>query len=375
MKSTLHLTRLCLVAGLTLIASAGFAQSNAAAPYKIVKTAQFTGTGGLDYVFADSVGRRLYVARGAQVHVFDLDSDKLNELLPTIAAQAHGAVVDPLTHHGFCSSRAIVMFDSETHAILKTITVTGSPDGMLFEPLTERVYVLSHSAPNVTVLDAKDGSIVGTIDLGGAPEQGQSDGQGHVYIDVEDKANIAVVDAKTLAVTGHYDISSKASQPAGLALDIKNHILFAMCRTPSMCVILDANDGKILTSLPLAGGSDGGTFNPTTLEAFSSHGNGTLSVIKENSPTDFAIEQTVQTKSGAKTCTFDAKTNQVIVITTEPIPAGAAGAAAAPAAAGTPPPAAAGATPAAGAPPAGGRRGGGGGRGGPALLDLIVVGR
>jgi hypothetical protein len=371
MKPTLHLTRLCLVAGLALIASAGFAQSNAAAPYKIVKTAQFTGTGGLDYVFADSVGRRLYVARGTAVHVFDLDSDKLAEVLPSIAVpRAHGAVVDPISHHGFCSSPAIIMFDSETHAILKTITVTGSPDGMLFEPFTERVYILSHSAPNVTVLDAKDGSIVGTIDLGGAPEQGQSDGMGHVYIDVEDKANIAVVDAKTLAVTGHYDISSKGTGPAGLALDIKNHVLFAMCRTPTTCVILDANDGKILTSLPLAGGSDGGTFNPTTLEAFSSHGNGTLTVIKESSPTEFAVEQTVTTKSGAKTCTFDAKTNQVIVITTEPLPAGATAPGATPAAV-TPPVAAA--TPPAGAPPAGGRRGGG--RGGPALLDLIVIGR
>jgi len=369
MKPTTYLTRLCLAFGLALGASTAFAQS--ATPYKIVKTAQFPGSGGLDYVFADSDGRRLYVARGPQVHVFDLDTDNLKEL-GTIAAQAHGAVVDPASHHGFCSSRAIVMFDSQTLATIKTITVSGSPDGMLFEPLTERVYVLSHQAPNVTVIDAKDGSIVGTIDLGGAPEQGQSDGQGHVYIDVEDKDNIAVVDAKTLAVTAHYDISSKGKGPAGLALDIKNHVLFAMCRTPTTCVIVNANDGKILTSLPLAGGSDGGTFNPATMEAFSSHGNGTLSVIKENGPTDFAIEQTVTTKSGAKTCTLDAKTNQIVVITTEPLPAGTTLPGAAAPAAGVPP--AAGATPAAGAPPAGGRRGGGG-RGGPALLDLIVVGR
>jgi DNA-binding beta-propeller fold protein YncE len=357
MKYLNHLSRVLSMVGVAMLASSGFAQT--AVPYKIVNSAQFMGAGGLDYVFADSTDRRLYVARGPQVHVFDLD---LLKEIGTIAAQAHGAVVDPVSHHGFCSSRAVVMFDSKTFETIKIITMQGSPDGMFFEPFTERVYVLSHSAPNVTVIDAKDGTIVDTIDLGGAPEQGQSDGMGHVYIDVVDKANIAVVDAKTLKVTDHYDISNKASSPAGLALDAKNHILFAMCRNPSpTCVILDANDGKILTSLPLAGGSDGGVFNPDTMEAFSSHGNGTLSVIKENSPTSFEIEQTLTTKSGAKTCTLDAKNNQIILITTEPIPAGSA-AAITPA---TPPAASTNS-------PAGGRRGG---RGGPGLLDILVVGR
>ncbi len=346
------------MAATVALAVASFGQAFAAEPYKIVNTAQFMGAGGLDYVFADSAERRLYVARGPQVHVFDLDTLKETG---TVTGQGHGAVLDPLSHHGFVSSRVIVMFDTKTLETIKTITVQGNPDGMLFEPLTERVYVLSHSAPNVTVIDAKDGSVVGTIDLGGAPEQGQSDGQGHVYIDVEDKANVAVVDAKTLAVTAHYDLSSKASTPAGLALDIKNHILFAMCRQPATCVILDADDGKILESLPLAGGSDGGVFNPATMEAFSSHGNGTLSVIKENSPTSFEIEQTVTTKSGAKTCTLDTKNNQIVLITTEPVPASAA-----PAAEPSTPPAAT------TNQPAGGRRGG---RGGPSLLDILVVGR
>ena len=357
MKQFNHLSRILFAAATGVLATGSFVENAAAQPYKIINSAQFMGAGGLDYVFADSADRRLYVARGPQVHVFDLDA--LKEV-GTIAGQGHGAVVDPATHHGFVSSRAIVMFDSKTLETIKTITVKGSPDGMLFEPFTERVYVLSHSAPNVTVIDAKDGSIVGTIDLGGAPEQGQSDGMGHVYIDVEDKENLAVVDAKTLAVTAHYDISSKASGPAGLALDAKNHVLFAMCRQPATCVILDANDGKILTSLPLAGGSDGGVFNPATMEAFSSHGNGTLSVIKENSPTSFEIEQTLTTKSGAKTCTLDSKNNQVVLITTEPVPAGTA-IVSIPA---TPPP---GNT----NQPAGGRRGG---RGGPAMLDILVVG-
>jgi DNA-binding beta-propeller fold protein YncE len=107
------------------------------------------------------------------------------------------------------------MWDTKTLETIKTIDVQGNPDGILFEPFTERVYVLSHSAPNVTVIDGKDGSVVGTIDLGGSPEQGQSDGQGHVYIDLEDKDSIAVVDANTLKVTATYSLGGKGGGPGG----------------------------------------------------------------------------------------------------------------------------------------------------------------
>jgi hypothetical protein len=182
---------------------------------------------------------------------------------------------------------------------------------------------------------------------------------GHVYVCLEDKAAIAVVDANTLKLTGTYPLQGKASSPAGLAIDPKNHILFAMCR-PSTCVILNADDGKIITTLPLAGGSDGGTFNPDTMEAFSSHGNGTLTVIKENSPTSFEVEQNLQTRTGAKCCTLDTKTGHIILTAIEPLPATAAASA-------TPP-----ATPATNAPAGGQRRGG---RGGPGILDVLFVGR
>src|SRR5207249_65384 len=165
------------------------------------------------------------------------------------------------------------------------------------------IYVFSHSAPNATVLDAKDGSVFGTIDLGGAPEQAASDGQGHLYVDLEDKDQVAVVDVKTLQVTAHYDFGGKGGGPAGLALDAKNHILFAFCRKPQTCVVLNADDGKIITTLAIGAGTDGGGFNPATMEAFSSQRDGTLTIIKENSPTSFEVEQTVQTKQGAKTCT------------------------------------------------------------------------
>jgi DNA-binding beta-propeller fold protein YncE len=197
------------------------------------------------------------------------------------------------------------MFDAKTLMPIKTIDVQGNPDGHFFDPFNRRVYILSHAVPYVTVIDAKDGSIVGTIDVGGMPEQAASDGRGHIYIDIEDKDNIAVVDAKTLTVTAHYDVAGKGGTCAGLALDAKNHILFAACRNPANMVILNADDGKIITTLPIGNLCDGVVFNPKTMEAFSSQGDGTLTVIKENSPTSFVVEQTVQTMPSAKTMTLD----------------------------------------------------------------------
>jgi YVTN family beta-propeller protein len=308
------------------------AQTAIGGPYKVVQAAKVGGAGGFDYVNADSDGRRLYVARsgqsGARITVFNLDT--LAPVGEIAGVGAHGVAVDPKSHHGFASSKPVVMFDTNTLEKIKTIDVEGGPDGLLFEPATERVYVLSHRAPNVTVIDAKEGTVIGTIDLGGAPEQAASDGQGRVWIDLEDKDQVAVVDANTMKVTAHYDLGGKGG-PAGLALDAKNHILFACCRNPATCVVLNADTGAVITTLPIGTGVDGAAFNPNTLEAFSSQGDGTLTVIKENSPTDFVVEQNVATKTGAKTCTLDAKTNQILLITAEYGPAPAPAAASAPA--------------------------------------------
>src|SRR5262249_41169064 len=208
------------------LSSVSYAQpASATKPYSVIKTTQTMGTGGIDYVYADSGGRRLYVPRGNQVLAFDLDT--LKSVGSITNARARGAAVDPKSHHGFSSSSPVVMWDSKTLETIKTIEVKGRPDAIAFEPLTERIYVFSHTQPNATVIDAKDGSVVGTIDLGGAPEQAVSDGQGHLYVDLEDKSQVAVVDVKSLTVTAHYDFDGKGGTPAGLALDAKNRILFA----------------------------------------------------------------------------------------------------------------------------------------------------
>jgi hypothetical protein len=335
---------LAIAIAIGLCVSAGQAQSPSSGPYKVLKTAKVGGTGGFDYVYADVAGRRLYIPRGGvaatatapaipgRVTVFNLDTLAPVGDIPN--TRGNGAAVDPKSGHGFASSKPVAMWDTKTLALIKTIDVQGNPDGILFDSFNDRVYVFSHAVPHTTVIDSKDGSVLGTIDLGGAPEQAVADGKGHIYVDVSDKANVAVVDAKTMTVTAHYDLGGKGEGLAGLALDNKNHVLFVACRLPApgVMVMLNAEDGKIITTLPLAGSSDGAVFNPSTMEAFSSTGqmDGTLTIIKELSPTRFEVEQNLPTMSGAKTLTFDDKTKHVLLIGAEYVT---------PAAPATPPPA------------------------------------
>jgi DNA-binding beta-propeller fold protein YncE len=291
------------------------------AQYKVIKTVKVGGEGGSDYVYADSDARRLYVARSGpagMIHVYDLDT--LVEV-GTVPGSAHGATIDTKYHHGFATSKPVTMFDSQTLKVIKTIDTGGNPDGYLLDPANDHVYILSHSQPNVTVLDARDGAILGTIDAGGAVEESVLDGKGHLYIDLEDKDAIAVVDTATLKVTAKYDIHSKGGGCAGLAIDARNEVLFASCRDKNNIIILDAKTGNILTALPSGVGSDGAVFNPSTMEDFSSQGDGTITVVKESSPTSFAVEQTVATPVRARTITMDAKTGNLYLITAEYGPA------------------------------------------------------
>ncbi len=313
---------------LALLPSMVVAQTEpTAVPYRVLRVVKVGGAGGFDYVYADSNNRRLYIARSGaspRISVFNLDT--LAPVAELAGFSAHGAVVDPKSNHGFATSKPVVMWNAKTLATIKTINVDGDPDGIMFDPFNQRVYVLSHSAPNMTAINASDGSVAGTIDLDAAPEQTVSDGKGHLYVDLENKDQIAVVDAKTLSVTARYDLGGKGGTPAGLAFDPKNRILFVACRNPATMVMLNADTGQILDTLPIGVAVDGAAFNPRTKETFSSQADGTLTVIKENSPSTFTVEQTVQTQSSAKTLTLDSKTGHILLIAAEfePAPAGAA---------------------------------------------------
>jgi YVTN family beta-propeller protein len=290
------------------------AVASAQGVYKVLSTTKVGGEGGFDYITADSANRKLYVARsGPAGHIAVYDLDTLKPVGDIAGVSAHGAQV--AAGHGFGSSKPISMWDAKTLAPIKKIEVQGNPDGMLADG--GNIYVLSHASPNVTVIDANEGTVLGTIDLGGAPEQAVSDGAGRLYIDLEDKGSVAVVDTKTMKLVTTYDLKGKGATCAGLAIDRQNGILFAACRSPHTMVILKASDGTILETLPIGQGSDGAVFNPKTMEAFSSQGDGTITVVKETSPTSFAVEQTVTTLPRAKTITLDEKTGKLFLMTAE----------------------------------------------------------
>jgi hypothetical protein len=311
---------LFLAAALAIPSFVGFAQNpSSSGPYKVLKTAKAGGEGGYDYIFADVKARRLYVPRGGQtgrLTVFNLDTLESVGTIPNVSAG--GATVDPKSHHGFSTTKPVTMWDARTLKVIKTVDVEGRPDGILTDPYNARVWVLSHQPPHATIIDAKSGTVVKTLDLGGAPEQAVSNGKGIMYINITDKANIAVVDAKTLSVTAHYDMSSKGTGGSGLAFDAKNHILFAYYRQPSpVVVIVNADNGNIITTLPTGTGVDTVAFNPATMEAVSAENGGTMTFIKENSPSDFTVEQTLQTMVGAKTLALDTKTNHLLTMAAE----------------------------------------------------------
>jgi DNA-binding beta-propeller fold protein YncE len=328
-------------------------QPSTDSPYKVVKSAKVGGEGGTDYIFADVVGRRLYIPRGAvradtvnnrpavaaRVTVFDLETlNPVGEMLTAPNSQGNGAVVDPKTGHGFLSSRpGVVMFDAKTLQIIKTIPLDSGfvPDGIFFDEFTNRVYIGSHPTKDAIVIDPKDGTVTGKIDLGGTPEETASDGKGTIYFILQEQPGaVAVVDGKTLKVTARYAVGDHG-RCNGLAMDAKNKILFAACAlggtpavqgqppapaTPTM-IIMSATDGKIITELPLAGANDGAAFNPATLEVFTSHGIGTMTVIKEKSPTSFEVIENLNTMNGARTLTLDTKTGRLFVMSAEREPA------------------------------------------------------
>lgn len=354
-------------------AAVGVAQVSSTGPYKVLQAAKVGGEGGTDYIFADVVGRRLYITRGAtreiaatdtakavpayekRVSIFDLDT--LKPIAEIAGVGGNGAVVCPNTGHGFTSDHPQPsMFDVKTMKLIKTIEAPDkfSADGIYCDTSNDRVYIGSHPTKSMLVVDAKDGAVLGHFDLGGTPEQTIGDGKGTIYQVLQERpGSVAVIDAKTMKVTSTYPLGDNGSCN-GLALDAKNGILFAACAAvgpapargtptpgqpatqaapapvtpagppPQTMVILSAKDGKVLARLPLAGSSDGAVFNPQTMEVFSTQGNGTLTVIKETSPTTFEIEQNLQTMNGARTIAFDSKTGQVFTMSVERGPAPAA---------------------------------------------------
>lgn len=285
--------------------------------YHLVKKCLIGGEGGWDYLTVDSNARRLYVSHSTRVNVLDIDSfTVIGEISKTEGV--HGIAVASELGRGFTSngrSSTVSIFDLNTLKVLDEVPVGKNPDSIRFDTISKRVFVFNGQSHDATVIDAVSGKVISTIPLGGKPEFSVADGKGKVYVNVEDTSEVVCIDSKTLNIISRWSITP-GEFPTGLAIDIKNRRLFAVCRNKLM-IMIDADNGHILTSLPIGSGTDGCAFDPDTQLAFSSNGEGTLTIVQEESPTIFSVLENVPTQRGARTMTIDPKTHTVFLPTAE----------------------------------------------------------
>lgn len=302
-----------------LLAVPAFAQTPA--NYHLVKKTVVGGEGGWDYLLADADGGRLYVSHGNQTEVLDLKSHaKIGVITPTPGI--HGIAVVPGTSIGYTTNgrpNTATMFDTKTLKATKEIPTGTKPDAIMYDAFSKRVFIFNNEGGTATVLDAATGTVAGTVDLGGAPEAAVSDDRGTIFVNLEDKNQVAVFDAKTLAVKHHWSLGT-GEEPTGLAFDKVHHRLFSTCHNKEM-VVLDSQTGKMLATVPIGSGVDGAVFDTSTGSAISSNGEGSLTVVKETKPGTFEAVQTVQTQRGARTITIDPVSHHIFVTTAEYGPA------------------------------------------------------
>lgn len=290
----------------------------AAAPgLHVIKKLQIGGDGFWDYLIVDNAAQRLYVSHSTKVVVIDLETDKVvGEINDTPGV--HGIALAPELNRGFIScgrANKAMIFDLKTLKVLGEVKTGENPDAIRYDSATKRVFVYNGRSKDATVIDAATGEIAGTIALGGKPEFSRTDGKGKVYVNIEDLSEVVEIDSRKLAVTRRFSIKP-GEEPTGMGFDIENHRIFSGCSNKVMTV-LDTESGKVIAAVPIGGGCDGVGFDPETGLAFSSNGEGTLTVVQESSPGKFEVAETVTTQRGARTMTIDPKTHNIYLPTAQ----------------------------------------------------------
>ena len=307
------------LAAIALVCSFGAApvlSGAESAGYRLARRMELGGEGGWDYLTVDAGARRVYVSRGTRVVVLDADSGKaVGEISNTEGV--HGIALATDLSRGFTSngrSSTITIFDLKSLKPISEVKSTGeNPDAILYDPATRRVFAFNGRTSNATVLDAATGQVAGTIPLGGKPEFAVSDGQGSVFVNLEDKNAIAMIDARKLTVEARWPVTG-CDEPAGLAIDRARKRLFAGCHNKTMAVV-DAASGKVVATVPIGQGVDANAFDPGTGLAFSSNGDGTLTVARATEGDKYEVVQTVATERGARTMALDEKTHTIFLPT------------------------------------------------------------
>ena len=308
-----------LAASILAFGAAARAQSDSG--YSVTKRVKVGGDGGWDYLLVDPDARRLYVTHGTRVQVFDADSLEPAGEIPNTSG-VHGVALAPEFGRGFTSngrSSSITIFDLRTLRTIDEVKISGqNPDAILYDPASRHVFTFNGRSADATVLDPSSGKTLDTIALGGKPEFATSDREGRVYVNIEDKSEVVVLDSRKPAVEKRWPLAP-CEEPSGMAIDRAHRRLFVGCANRMMAV-LDAASGKMIATVPIGAGVDANAFDPGTGLAFSSNGEGTLTVVREDPPGKFAA-QSVPTQRGARTMALDEKTHRIFLITADYGPA------------------------------------------------------
>jgi DNA-binding beta-propeller fold protein YncE len=285
-------------------------------PYHVTAQWHVGGDTGWDYLAVDPMSKLLYITHGNHVLVIDTATGKVKTDITGLKG-THGVAFDTSGKFGYISdggANEVVVFDRKTDAILDRVPAGTNPDGIVFEPVTQTVWAFNGRSKNATVIDDSTHQVVATVPLPGKPEFPVADGKGSVYDNIEDLSQIVHIDAKSHTVLGAWPIAP-CEGPSGLAIDIQHERLFAVC--DKKMAVVDANTGKVVATPTIGDGPDAAGFDPKHELAFSSNGEGTLTVIHEDSPDSYSVLQTLTTKRGARTMAFDESTGKVYVVTAD----------------------------------------------------------
>jgi DNA-binding beta-propeller fold protein YncE len=314
-KKVLRAAWFLLAASAPCIIAAGVSASDSS--YSVVKKIPIPGQGSWDYLTVDEAARRLYVSHGTQVEVLDVDSGAIvGKIENTLGV--HGIAIAPDIGRGFVSdgqSSTVTIFDLKTLKTVAEVPAGKKPDAIIYDPATSRVFAFNGGSNSATVIEAKDGKVAGTIDLGGGPEFAAADGNGFVYDNLEDESLVLKINSRTLKVEQRWPTAPCAS-PSSMAMDRTNRRLFLGCRSKVMAV-MNADTGKVITTLPIGDHVDATAFDTDTRLIFNSNGEGTVTVIRQESPDKYSVAETVKTLPRAKTSALDPKTHQLFLSTAE----------------------------------------------------------
>jgi YVTN family beta-propeller protein len=302
-----------LLATAILLVSCASLNAQQSEIYVFDRNIPLTGDGGFDYLSIDGINHRIYVSHGTSVNVVDLESEhEIGEIKDMQGV--HGIAIASDLNRGFISdgrADAVVAFDLKTLKTIATIKISGKgPDAITYDPYSQQVFAFNGESNNASVIDAKSLKQVGTVDLGGGPEFAVPDGNGKIYNNLEDKNSLNVIDTKSFKVINNYPLSP-CGGPTGLALDQKNQRLFTGCRQNKGMSVVDANSGKVITTIPIGSGVDAVAYDPITKLIFCSNGDGTTTIIKQESSDEYKLMQTLNTQARAKTMALDSKTHKI----------------------------------------------------------------